>query len=68
MSFAETLASIPADRLASVIDVWLWEFHEPENWPGAVDVAVAIDLLKARPDAGDARVQIAIAKCLDYLG
>jgi hypothetical protein len=68
VSFAETLASIPADRLPSVIDGWLWEFHDPANWPNAVDAAVAIDILKDRPDASDERVQLAITKCLDFLG
>lgn len=68
MSFADTLSSIPADRLPSVIDIWLWEFHDPANWPSGVDAAVAIDIMGDRPDARDYRVQTAIDRCLDFLG
>lgn len=60
-------ASIPADRLPSVVDIWLWEFEDPANWPSASDVRWLIASLTQRPDAASKPVQCAIAKCRDYL-
>ncbi len=63
----ELLTTLDAARLPGVVDLWLWEFEEPENWPSAENVVWALTLLRARPDAEDASCQQAIAKCMEYL-
>jgi hypothetical protein len=67
VSLSDVAASIPADRLPSVIDGWLWEFHDPANWPDAPAVRELIDALQQRPDAAGEAVQAAIRKCRAYL-
>lgn len=54
-------------RLPGVIDIWLWEFEHPENWPKEADVKIVIKELERRKDAGTPPVRSAIKKCLDYI-
>jgi hypothetical protein len=67
MTVATILAGIPADRLCYVIDGWLWEFDEPENWPDRHAVGKVMQGLEARPDASTLPVRTALAKCRDYI-
>ena len=67
MAYSEIVASIPVDRLPGVIEAWLWEFHDPANWPTGKDVWALIETLQQRPDAADEAVQRAIADCHEYL-
>lgn len=59
--------SIAADRLPDIIDLWLWEFEDPANWPTAAAARSLIRALEQRPDSHTAPVAQAIAKCRDYL-
>jgi hypothetical protein len=67
MAYVEIVAAIPADRLPSVIVAWLWEFHDPPNWPTGKEVWALIEALQQRPDAAGEAVQRAIADCHEYL-
>lgn len=49
MAYAEIVAAIPADRLPYVIEAWLWEFHDPPNWPTGQQVWALIEALQQRP-------------------
>lgn len=65
-SFGDFL-STPADRLLSVVQIWLWEFEEPESWPTRLDVAKAQQIILTRPDADTPQTQAVIAECKNYL-
>lgn len=54
-------------RLPGVIDIWLWEFEHPENWPNEADVMVVVNELECREDAATPPVRLAIKKCLNYI-
>jgi hypothetical protein len=61
------VASIDAARLPGIIDLWLWEFEDPANWPTPAAVRYLIHDLERRPDSTAALVIEAIEKCRDYL-
>jgi len=67
MSLMDTIASIEVERLHGVMQIWLWEFEKPENWPTRDSVLEAIVALRTRRDASDIRVQAAISECQNYL-
>ena len=67
MAYAEIVVGIPANRLPSVIEAWLWEFHDPRNWPTGQQVLELIEALQQRSDAEAEAVQRAIAHCHEYL-
>jgi hypothetical protein len=63
----DTVADIPADRLVGVIQIWLWEFEKPQNWPSTNDVRWMIEALRRRPDADATAVSQAIGECEEYI-
>lgn len=62
-----TVADIPADRLVGVIQLWLWEFEEPWNWPTIDNTRGMIEELRRRPDACAREVTQAIRECEGYI-
>lgn len=62
-----TANKIPADRLVGVIQIWLWEFDEPENWPSPDQVRGMIAELRRRDDASSPEVAQAINECERYV-
>jgi hypothetical protein len=67
MTSKDDVAAIRSERLQGVIQIWLWEFEDPENWPSGDQVAEMIESLERRADAASENVQRAIAECRDYL-
>ena len=65
--FAEIVLTMPAERLPNVVEAWLWEFHDPGNWPSGSDAWKLIRALEARPDASSDAVKTALADCHEYL-
>jgi hypothetical protein len=67
MTDDEGVASIRAERLLGVIQIWLWEFEDPQNWPSSEAVREMVGSLERRTDAASDHAQRAIAECRDYL-
>ena len=59
-----TFSSVPANELAEVLDIILWDMSNP---PGQIEGQKWLAELLARPDFETAAVQAAIAVMLDYL-
>jgi hypothetical protein len=62
-----TVTDIPARRLIGVIQLWLWEFEEPANWPTLADARRMIEDLRGRPDASSREVRQGIRECERYI-
>ena len=63
----DAVADIPAGRIVGVIQIWLWEFEEPSNWPTLVDAHRMIEDLHRRHDASSREVRQAITECERYI-
>lgn len=61
------ILSDPPEQLVDLIDMWLWGFSEPRNWPSPTDVRSMLAALIARPDSRHPLIREAIAMCLEYI-
>ena len=66
MTFLETVAANPVDRLPSAIDLWLWEFEDLANCPTLADAEPLSRPFK-QADAARPLVIRAVTRCRAYL-
>ncbi|MPW07022.1 hypothetical protein GCT19_15395 [Paraburkholderia sp. CNPSo 3155] len=67
MDLNNALAGAAPEDIGDIIDVWLWGFSEPANWPLLSDVRQMQAVLSALPYAAHPSVQQAIEACMDYI-